>query len=78
MAGPLSSDLRVFIFDCLTAKFLHQQDHMSLLTMKCLKLTFLVLIPEKEKRSPFLNSVLKAGFHLNFAECVHVVSVKLF
>ena len=78
MAGPLSSDLWVFIVNCLTAKFLHQQDHMSLITMKCLKLTFLVLIPEKEKRSPFLNSVLKAGFHLNFAECVLVVSVKLF
>ena len=58
MAGLLSSDLWVFIVNSLTAKFLHQQDHMSLLTMKCLKLTFLVLIPEKEKCSPFLNSML--------------------
>ena len=78
MAGLLSSDLWVFIVNSLTAKFLHQQDHMSLLTMKCLKLTFLVLIPEKVKRSSFFSSVLKAGFHLNFAECVHFVSVKPF
>ena len=54
-AGLLSSDMWVFIVNCLTAKFLHQQDHMSLLTMKCLKLTFLSANTRKSKTLIFFK-----------------------